>query len=220
MTIGKRIAEERKRLGFTQAQFAKLTGVSFSSQRRYEDGRSAPDTDYLDALARIGVDYFYVLTGLDRGFSKEEATRPDIARLITGDTSLGVGFDCDFFLEVLGITEEDWKEIVRRNLRRWVSDTSGKAIPAIISAPWTTWGPDLARASHVVAGMLEVAAALDSALLAEVLVGVDSELAAQGQTSMDSAKKAQAVAMLYRAFKASGKVDPAMIEEAVKLAAS
>lgn len=87
LTIGKRIAEERKRLGFTQAQFAKLTGVSFSSQRRYEDGRSAPDTDYLDALARIGVDYFYVLTGLDRGFSKEEATRPDIARLITGDTS-------------------------------------------------------------------------------------------------------------------------------------
>ena len=220
MTIGKRIAEERKRLGFTQAQFAKLTGVSFSSQRRYEDGRSAPDTDYLDALARIGVDYFYVLTGLDRGFSKEEATRPDIARLITGDTSLGVGFDCDFFLEVFGITKEDWEEIARRNLRRWVSDTSGQAIPAIISAPWTTWGPDLARASPVVAGMLEVAAALDSALLAEVLVGVDSELAAQGQTSMDSAKKAQAVAMLYRAFKASGKVDPAMIEEAVKLAAS
>ncbi len=36
---------------------------------------------------------------------------------------------------------------------------------------------------------------------------------------MPSAKKAQAVAMLYRAFKASGKVDPAMIEEAVKLAA-
>lgn len=220
MTIGKRIAEERKRLGFTQAQFAKLTGVSFSSQRRYEDGRSAPDTDYLDALARIGVDYFYVLTGLDRGFSKEEATRPDIARLITGDTSLGVGFDCDFFLEVFGITKEDWEEIARRNLRRWVSDTSGQAIPAIISAPWTTWGPDLARASPVVAGMLEVAAALDSALLAEVLVGVDSELAAQGQTSMDSAKKAQAVAMLYRAFKASGKVDPAMIEEAVKLAAA
>lgn len=236
MTIGKRIAEERKRLGFTQAQFAKLTGVSFSSQRRYEDGRSAPDTDYLDALDRIGVDYFYVLTGLargfseeeaklyvnglDRGFSKEEATRPDIAHLITGDTSLGVGFDCDFFLEVLGITKEDWKEIARRNLRRWVSDTSGKAIPAIISAPWTTWGPDLARASHVVAGMLEVAAALDSALLAEVLVGFDSELAAQGQATMDSAKKAQAVAMLYRAFKASGKVDPAMIEEAVKLAAS
>jgi len=220
VTIGKRIAEERKRLGFTQAQFAKLTGVSFSSQRRYEDGRSAPDTDYLDALARIGVDYFYVLTGLDRGFSKEEATRPDIARLITGDTSLGVGFDCDFFLEVFGITKEDWEEIARRNLRRWVSDTSGQAIPAIISAPWTTWGPDLARASPVVAGMLEVAAALDSALLAEVLVGVDSELAAQGQTSMDSAKKAQAVAMLYRAFKASGKVDPAMIEEAVKLAAA
>lgn len=58
----------------------------------------------------------------------------------------------------------------------------------------------------------------DISLLTEVLEGVDGALLTQGK-SMHHAKKAQAVAMLYRAFKASGKVDQVMIEEAVRLAA-
>lgn len=58
----------------------------------------------------------------------------------------------------------------------------------------------------------------DVRFLAAILEGIEDVLTAR-QLAMPSAKKAQAVAMLYRAFKARGKVDPAMIEEAVKLAA-
>jgi len=59
--VGERIAEERKRKGLSQAAFAKLVGVSFSSQRRYENGSRDPDTAYLDALWRIGVNVRYVV---------------------------------------------------------------------------------------------------------------------------------------------------------------
>ncbi len=59
----------------------------------------------------------------------------------------------------------------------------------------------------------------DVRFLAAILEGIEDVLTARQLAIMPSAKKAQAVAMLYRAFKARGKVDPAMIEEAVKLAA-
>lgn len=217
--FGKRLKEERERIGLSQAKFAEACGVGKTAQYTYERGDREPSCSYMTAAGRLGVDVLYLLTGLARGFSEEEAKRPNIARLIAGDESVVEDFDCDFFLDVLGITKGDWQEIVRRNLRRWVSDTTGEAIPGVVASPWSTWGPDLARASTVFAGLLE--SSLDSALLAEVLAGVESALAAQGgQAAMPPAKKAQAVAMLYRSFKASGKVDPAMIEEAVKLAAS
>lgn len=67
--LGKRLAEERKRLGLSQAAFAESVGVSFSSQRRYEDGRSSPDASYLDAIERLGIDGQFVLTGIRAGES-------------------------------------------------------------------------------------------------------------------------------------------------------
>ena len=217
-TVGERLREERKRLGLSQTEFARVTGVHLNTQSRYEKGDREPDTAYLEAISRAGVDAIYVLTGMARGFSEEEARQPDIARLIAGDGRPEGYFDCNFFLSVLGIEYEDWKDIVQRNLRRWVSEQPGvKAIPGVIAFPCSPWGTEIAKASSVISGLLESASSLDSSLLAALLEGVDGALSAHGQ-AMEPAKNAQAVAMLYRSFKASGKVDPAMIEEAVKLA--
>jgi hypothetical protein len=58
----------------------------------------------------------------------------------------------------------------------------------------------------------------DEKILLKVVEGVEVASAKRSLLIAPS-KKAQAIAMLYRAFKASGKVDPAMIEEAVTLAA-
>lgn len=66
-TLGTRLAEERKRLALSQSAFAESVGVSFSTQRRYEDGRSSPDASYLDAIERLGIDGQYVLTGFRAG---------------------------------------------------------------------------------------------------------------------------------------------------------
>lgn len=53
-------------------------------------------------------------------------------------------------------------------------------------------------------------------MISEIVEGVEVELSHRG-SALSPSKKGRTVAMLYRSFKASGKVDPAMIEEAVEL---
>lgn len=63
MSIGERIAEERKRLELTQAAFADKLSISLSSQKRYETSERVPNIYYIGALEKIGVDVAYVMTG-------------------------------------------------------------------------------------------------------------------------------------------------------------
>ena len=63
MGIGARLAEERARLGRSQAEFAALAGLSDRAQRLYEKGERHPDTAYLAAIAAAGADVLYVVTG-------------------------------------------------------------------------------------------------------------------------------------------------------------
>lgn len=46
-----------------QADFGAIAGVKKNAQINYEADKRAPDTDYLSALAKHGVDVMYVLTG-------------------------------------------------------------------------------------------------------------------------------------------------------------
>jgi transcriptional regulator with XRE-family HTH domain len=61
--IGIRLREERDRLGLSQKAFGEIGGVEANAQGKYEGGGRAPKADYLAAVARIGVDVLYVLTG-------------------------------------------------------------------------------------------------------------------------------------------------------------
>lgn len=63
MTIGQRLREERKRLGFTQPKLGEVTGVIKGTQIAYEKDERSPDTKYLAAAAKSGVDVLYVITG-------------------------------------------------------------------------------------------------------------------------------------------------------------
>lgn len=63
MSIGERIAKERKRLGITQAVFAEKLGISLSSQKRYETSERVPNIYYIGAMEKVGVDIAYVMTG-------------------------------------------------------------------------------------------------------------------------------------------------------------
>lgn len=58
----------------------------------------------------------------------------------------------------------------------------------------------------------------DWELLARVLDGIETEISQSGMT-ISSEKKSRTVVMLYRAFRASGVIDPQMIKEALCLAA-
>ena len=62
--IGARLKEERERLGMSQPQFAGLGEVSKRAQITYEKGESTPNADYLAAVAKVGADVQYIVTGV------------------------------------------------------------------------------------------------------------------------------------------------------------
>jgi transcriptional regulator with XRE-family HTH domain len=59
VSIGRRLREERERLGLNQD----VLGVTPQSQRKYEKGESTPGADYLANFAAMGGDVLYVITG-------------------------------------------------------------------------------------------------------------------------------------------------------------
>lgn len=62
--LGARIAMLRREAGYSQAELAKLLGISASAVGMYEQGRREPAVDILVAMARIfGVTTDYLLTG-------------------------------------------------------------------------------------------------------------------------------------------------------------
>lgn len=62
-SIGEILKEERQRLGMNQDDFAAVGGLKRRAQTLYEQNERAPDALYLRALAGIGVDVNYILTG-------------------------------------------------------------------------------------------------------------------------------------------------------------
>ena len=63
MTIGKRLREERERLGMSQPAFASLAGTTKQTLFSWETGKTAPDGFQMAALAAADVDVLYVVTG-------------------------------------------------------------------------------------------------------------------------------------------------------------
>ncbi len=62
-TLEERLVSERTRLNLSQAEFAQAAGVHKRSQINYEKGLRCPDTSYLQAIEKLGVDLLYLLTG-------------------------------------------------------------------------------------------------------------------------------------------------------------
>ena len=77
-SFGTRLAEERKRLGLKQAEFATLVGTGVPKQSLYENDRRELRADYLARLAEADVDVLYILT----------ARRGEGGRLDQGPTDL------------------------------------------------------------------------------------------------------------------------------------
>ncbi|UZR27468.1 XRE family transcriptional regulator [Methylococcus mesophilus] len=62
-TIGFRLRKEREALGFSQEEFAEKGGVQRRAQVRYESDERCPDGHYFSAIAAVGADVNYILTG-------------------------------------------------------------------------------------------------------------------------------------------------------------
>lgn len=67
MSFGSRLAEERKRLGLKQAEFAGRVGTDVPKQSLYENDRRELRAEYLARLVDAEVDVVYVLTARRSG---------------------------------------------------------------------------------------------------------------------------------------------------------
>jgi transcriptional regulator with XRE-family HTH domain len=85
-SIGKRLKEERERLGYDQDRFSALSGASRYSQIDWEKGKSFPNAKFLSAIAAAGADVNYILTGIRLETIKESHPgyhlRPDQIALL------------------------------------------------------------------------------------------------------------------------------------------
>lgn len=62
-TIGERLKSERERLSLSQTAFGEAGGVKKQAQINYESNLRSPDANYLAAIASIGADVYFVITG-------------------------------------------------------------------------------------------------------------------------------------------------------------
>lgn len=62
-TIGERIKEERERLGMTIPEFAEVVGAKKNTVIDWQKDVSSPPAAKLAALATVGADLLYILTG-------------------------------------------------------------------------------------------------------------------------------------------------------------
>lgn len=72
--IAERLRTERKRLGMSQEEMGIAGGITRNTQSNYEKGVRSPDADYLAAVAAIGVDVQYVITGQRSGLAASLAS--------------------------------------------------------------------------------------------------------------------------------------------------
>lgn len=178
---GERIKAEREKLSLTQAEFAKLGGVTSRAQRNYESGLRIPNIRYLEALAAVDglVDVGYILSGA--------ATR-----------EYGIGFKMAYqwLAGSLGLDanfqEKAAAEFFDFHRGRIDQAALHDALDAILKK---------ARVG-----------ALDTTLLSAILESVE-KLA----PSITPRKKAGIVALLYRSFRDTGRIDEKAVIEAVDL---
>ncbi len=79
LDFGARLAQERKRLEYSQSALADLMGKSSMTQFKYESGETCPDADYFFALDELGADIYYIITGRQLEALKEDDERQLLA---------------------------------------------------------------------------------------------------------------------------------------------
>ena len=77
--MGKRLAELRKRGGFSQEQLGRLVGVSRQTVSKWELGESIPDTENIIQLSRLfEITTDYLLLGEPSAFDTTKAAEADV----------------------------------------------------------------------------------------------------------------------------------------------
>jgi transcriptional regulator with XRE-family HTH domain len=194
--FGKRLKAERERLGLSQAAFAEACGVGKTAQYTYERGEREPNWSYMTMAEGLGVDVMYVFTGTRTG---EDGVYAKAYK----QTLLSIEM-------LLGLEEGRLEQLARTVIE---NEAALGRRESVDTRPYNQAVLDWLKTSKFPDQFID----LD--LLTTIIARLDAA-AVRSEGALTPEKKAKVTAMLYRAFKASGKVDEALIAEAVALAAN
>jgi transcriptional regulator with XRE-family HTH domain len=199
MDFAKRLKSERTRLALTQDNLARAGGVSRRAQVGYEAGTSSPDARYLEGVAGVGVDVFYLATGKRLG---DEVNQVAAAEWLLAQIAKALGLRGDSFSLA-------WEKITA-------------LVPAavVVEGEYATVDSSLidATAAAQVAEVLSSSpVVLDELRMASVVQAIEEAIRKRGK-EVEPIKKSRLVLLAYRQASASGQVDSKLIEEAVALA--
>lgn len=192
MSVGVRLREERERLGLSREVLAEKAGIHRNTLARYETDNTEVGAGFIETIRALGIDVDYVLFGI-----------PNLDAPVDCPFARDQGFDLQYTFTLEKCREHAADKSFGSAIRRQWHDACQECLQNPI-----THGFPVTKSSVDIDGLLMTA----------IIESVETIQAKQGLT-ISPAKKARATVMLYRAFKASGKVDQKMIEEAVKLAA-
>lgn len=210
--LGKRLKEERERLGLTQAKFAEACGVGRTAQFNYERGEREPSWSYISAAEKIGADVLYIFTGMHAG--KDFALANAYSRLI---------YTVEMFL---GLQEGNLDELAKEAVSLQGKEVQMMEQPGTVGV--LSYGDWQDKVMAWLGTSRKPERCIDAALLAELLDSVDRTSARLG-VSLSTEKRVRTALMLYRDAKPQkhprypglhdGKIQQDDIDKAVKLAA-
>ena len=75
--IGKRLKEERNKLGLYQSDIAERCGVSREQWGKYERGENKPSSEKLFSFQKAGIDIDYVMHGVHADITRPSENLPE-----------------------------------------------------------------------------------------------------------------------------------------------
>lgn len=189
-----RLRRERQRLGLSQKEFAERAGISRVTQGNYESGKRFPGEGYFSSIKKLGVDDYYLISGLRLNQFSNEAFAREMVLFEVADR---LGLDRGAFRNAV-------EEIAHISPSALESDNSEVIDNHCAGLVWV----ELSQSPVL----------LDADALAKVLSCLRDEMARQGVT-MPAEKEAKAIVMLYKAFRVAGNVDREMVATTVSLSA-
>ncbi|MDP2962257.1 MAG: hypothetical protein Q8N54_05810 [Sulfurimicrobium sp.] len=203
-TIGKRLREERERLGLNQASFGMIGGVKKLAQLNYEKDDRIPSSTYFDNLRENkNIDVDYILSGL-RDNNEGRRLRAE------SRVNLNIAMALELWPSAFSSAVDD---AYQQN----IDNSNGNGFPVEAYLADEMDDKYLTVENSIYKTIESSPRIIDFKMLEDVITRLESAVLASAK-DIQPAKKAQAIITLYRAFKASGKVDQRMIEEVVTLA--
>lgn len=192
--LGKRLKEERERLGLTQGELAEACGVGKTAQYTYEKGTREPSFSYLEAAEKLGMDVGYVMSGARKD---DDWVYARAYKRLLYSLEMFLGLDEDRLEKITMLAVECDRMLDARRPTSY--EPYNQAV-----LDWLSTSKNPERC-------------MDLDLFAKTLAELEAVTARRGLV-LPPDKKADATVMLYRAFKARNKIDEKMIDDTIRLA--